>query len=209
MGEAEDFELLERWRAGDQAAGKDLFARHFDGVFRFFRNKVDDAAEDLTQQTFMACVQARDRIRGEASFRTYLFSVARKRLYSYLRDNFRHPPEQELPRISIVEMGLASPSRAVADREEQALLIKALRRLPIEMQVALELFYWEDLGVVEIAEVLDVPLGTVKSRLQRARARLNDLIAELAASDDLHRSTVDNLEAWVRGLQPHMGKRSE
>ena len=49
-----DFELLEAWREGDQRAGKELFARHFDSIYRFFRSKVDDAAEDLTQQTFLA-----------------------------------------------------------------------------------------------------------------------------------------------------------
>ena len=93
------------------------------------------------------------------------------------------------------------PSRAVAARQEQQLLLQALRRLPIEMQVALELFYWEELTVAEIAEVLETPVGTVKSRLQRARARLDQVIAELAESEDLLRSTVDNFERWARELQ--------
>jgi RNA polymerase sigma factor (sigma-70 family) len=201
-----DFELLETWRGGDENAGRELFARYFDSVYRFFRNKVDEAAEDLTQQTFMGLVQSRDRFRGDASFRTYLFMIARKRLYSHLRTNQRRSEPVEFHSTSVADLGLVSPSRAVAARQEQQLLLQALRRLPIEMQVALELFYWEELTVVEIAEVLETPVGTVKSRLQRARARLDQIIAELAQSEDLLRSTVDNFEMWARELQTRLAK---
>jgi len=201
---ATDFDLLEAWRAGDEQAGRELFSRHFDSVYRFFRNKVGEAAEDLTQQTFMGCVKGRDSFRGESSFRTYIFMIARKRLYSHLRDHQRKPAAVEFHSTSVADLGLQSPSRAIAVREEQRLLLKALRSLPIDMQVALELFYWEELTVAEIGEVLEVPIGTVKSRLQRARARLDAIIAELAESDALLRSTMDNFEAWARELQTHM-----
>ena len=196
-----DFELLEAWRGGDENAGRELFGRYFDAVYRFFRNKVDEVAEDLTQQTFMGLVQSRDRFRGDASFRTYLFMIARKKLYSHLRTTQRRSDPVEFHSTSVADLGLVSPSRAVAARQEQQLLLQALRRLPIEMQVALELFYWEELTVAEIAEVLETPVGTVKSRLQRARARLDQVIAELAESEDLLRSTVDNFERWARELQ--------
>lgn len=202
-----DFELLEAWRGGDEGAGRDLFGRYFDAVFRFFRNKVDDAAEDLTQQTFMGLVAGRDRFRGDASFRTYLFMIARKRLYSHLRTRDRRKETVPFDQASIADLGLASPSRAVAVRQEQQLLLQALRRLPVDMQVALELFYWEELTVIEIAAVLETPVGTVKSRLQRARTRLDAVIAELSDSDDLLRSTMDNFEQWARGLQAHMSPK--
>lgn len=202
--EATDFELLETWRQGDEGAGRTLFARYFDSVYRFFRNKVDDAAEDLTQQTFMGLVQGKDRFRGEASFRTYLFMIARKRLYSHLRKRERKSEPVEFGSASVADLGMVSPSRAVAVRQEQQLLLQALRRLPVEMQVALELFYWEELTVSEIATVLETPIGTVKSRLQRARARLDAVIAELSESEDLLKSTMDNFETWARGLQKHL-----
>ncbi|MFO0633263.1 MAG: sigma-70 family RNA polymerase sigma factor [Nannocystaceae bacterium] len=79
-----DLELLEAWRGGDAKAGNALFDRYFDAVFRFFRNKVADHADDLVQQTFLALVQARDRFRGDSSFRTYLFTAARSKLFNYL-----------------------------------------------------------------------------------------------------------------------------
>jgi RNA polymerase sigma-70 factor (ECF subfamily) len=204
MAEPTDFELLESWRNGEESAGRALFGRYFDAVFRFFRNKVDDAAEDLTQQTFMGLVQGRDKFRGDASFRTYLFMIARKRLYSHLRKRDRKSEAVEFDNTSVADLGLVSPSRAVAVRQEQQLLLQALRRLPVEMQVALELFYWEELTVTEISEVLETPVGTVKSRLQRARARLDAAIAELSESEDLLRSTMDNFDVWAKDLQAHM-----
>jgi RNA polymerase sigma factor (sigma-70 family) len=205
-----DFELLEAWRGGDEAAGRELFARYFDAVYRFFRNKVDDAAEDLVQQTFMGLVQGKDRFRGEASFRTYVFMIARKRLYTFLRDRDRARDPMEFHSTSIADLGLVSPSRAVAVRQEQQLLLQALRRLPLEMQVALELFYWEELSVTEIADVLETPVGTVKSRLQRARVRLDEIIVELSNSDEaLLKSTMDNFELWAKGLQAHLGPRKD
>jgi RNA polymerase sigma-70 factor (ECF subfamily) len=205
MNTLSDFDLLESWRNDDEDAGRELFARYFDSVYRFFRNKVDEAAEDLTQQTFMGLVQSRDRFRGDASFRTYLFMIARKRLYSHLRKNQRRSAPVEFHSTSVADLGLVSPSRAVAVRQEQQLLLQALRRLPVDMQVALELFYWEELTVNEIAEVLETPVGTVKSRLQRARARLDLVIAELAESEDLLKSTMDNFELWARELQAKLG----
>jgi RNA polymerase sigma-70 factor (ECF subfamily) len=201
-----DFELLEQWRADSEEAGRALFGRYFDSVYRFFRNKVDDAAEDLTQQTFMGLVQGKDRFRGDASFRTYLFMIARKKLYSYLRKGQRRSEPVRFDSTSVADLGLVSPSRAVAERQEHQLLLQALRRLPVEMQVALELFYWEDLTVTEIADVLETPVGTVKSRLQRARARLDTVIAELSQSEALLRSTVDNFELWAKQLQKQLGR---
>ncbi|MBK6916164.1 MAG: RNA polymerase sigma factor [Deltaproteobacteria bacterium] len=200
----DDFSLLEAWRGGDEPAGRELFERYFDAVYRFFRNKVDDAAEDLVQQTFMGLVQGRDRFRGDASFRTYVFMIARKRLYSYLRDRDRAREPVEDGTTSVADLGLVSPSRAVLVRQEQHLLLQALRRLPIEMQVALELFYWEELGVAEIADVLETPIGTVKSRLQRARVRLDEIIVQLSESDALLKSTMDNFDRWARELQQHL-----
>ena len=211
-GERSDFELLEAWRGGDEAPGRVLFARYFDSVYRFFRNKVDEAAEDLTQQTFMGLVQGKDRFRGDASFRTYLFMIARKRLYSHLRKAHRDHAERDAApwgERSVADLGLSSPSRVVARHQEQRLLLLALRRLPVEMQVALELFYWEELTVTEIAEVLETPVGTVKSRLQRARARLDAAIAELADSEALRRSTMDNFSQWAKELRTVLGPPPE
>ena len=200
----DDHELLQAWRDGDEAAGRELFARHFDATFRFFRAKLPDAAEDLTQQTFLGCVRGKDRFRGDASFRTYLFTVARNRLYTHLRDRGRRARiEQpaEPAELSIADLADPSPSAIIAGRQEQRLLLEALRRLPLDLQIAIELHYWEGMTVREIALVVDAPEGTIKRRLQRARARLEAIIRELADSDVLANSTIGDLAGWARQLQ--------
>jgi RNA polymerase sigma factor (sigma-70 family) len=199
-----DFELLEAWREGDQRAGKELFARHFDSIYRFFRSKVDDAAEDLTQQTFLGCIKGKDTYRGDASFRTYLYTIARNRLYTHIRDRQRRDAVIEVGQQSVADLGLGSATAAIAAREEQRLLLEAMRHLPLEMQVALELHYWEGLSVREIAIVIETPEGTIKRRLQRARQRLDELIVELASSDELRRSTQANLDDWAKALRNNL-----
>lgn len=212
-----DFELLEAWRDGDERSGRELFARHFDSIYRFFRSKVDDAAEDLTQQTFLGCVKGKDRYRGDASFRTYLYTIARNRLYTHIRDRQRREAVVELGQLSIAELGLGSPSgslsnsptKQIAAREEHKLLLRAMRHLPLAMQVALELHYWEGLSVREIAEVIDTPEGTIKRRLQRARQRLDQLIVELADSDTLRQSTQANFDDWAQDLRAKLSPTGE
>lgn len=199
-----DGELLDAWRAGDERAGRELFARHFDAVFRFFRNKVAGAADDLTQQTFLGAVRGKERFRGQSSFRTYLFTIARNRLYTHYRDRGRANKVIEVGQKSVADLGAPSPTQAMAARDEQRLLLKALRHLPLEMQVALELHYWENMTTREIAEVTETPEGTVKRRLQRARAKLDTLIAELAESEQLRRSTIDGFDNWKAQLKAQL-----
>src|SRR5262245_48843442 len=80
-----DLVLLERWRAGDQQAGQDLFARHFADIYRFLQHKAGADADELAQQTFLGCLASRDQFRQQSSFRTYLFAIARHELYRHLR----------------------------------------------------------------------------------------------------------------------------
>ncbi|MFV8755853.1 RNA polymerase sigma factor [Nannocystaceae bacterium ST9] len=206
---ATDVELLEAWRGGDDRAGRELFERHFDAIYRFFRSKVDDAADDLTQQTFLGCVRGKQSFRGDASFRTYLFTIARNRLYTHIRDRQRRDAVVEIGEQSVADLGLASPTQQIADHQEQRLLLQAMRNLPIDMQIALELHYWEGLSVREIAEVVEAPEGTIKRRLQRARMRLDELIAELAESDALRQSTTTGFETWANRLRASLGEREE
>jgi RNA polymerase sigma-70 factor (ECF subfamily) len=104
--------------------------------------------------------------------------------------------------LSVRELGGgSSPSGVVARREEERILLQALRRLPLDQQITLELYYWEELPVADIAEVLDVAVGTVKSRLGRAREALRECIAQLEASDDARERTLSNLDDWAGGLR--------
>lgn len=175
----DDLAVLARWRGGDQAAGAALCNRHFADIYRFFEYKLAGEAEDLTQQTFLACVKARDQFRGHSTFRTYLFAIARNELYQRLR---------AMPRVAHVDLEVSSlaelvssPSKQVGRAEELAQLREALRELPVEQQVLLELHYWHELDAGALAEILDATPGAVRVRLLRARQALRAVLDRRAA----------------------------
>jgi RNA polymerase sigma-70 factor (ECF subfamily) len=178
-GDRDDLDLLEKWRAGDSAAGAALFEAHFDGVRRFFRNKLAaEDVEDTIQRVFLACVESRDVFRGDSSFRTYVFTIARHELYRYLRRRGRDVVALGLDAsVTSIHMLGISPSSAAARDEARDRVHEALRRLPVEQQVMLELKYWEDLATAEIAAIMEIPEATVRTRLFRARAALREALA--------------------------------
>lgn len=195
-----DAELLDAWRGGDKRAGKQLFERHYDAVHRFFRNKVGADAPDLVQKTFLGCLESVERYRGEGSFRSWLFAVAFRQLCKHYRSKASERARFDVADVSVCDFD-PSPSRMLADRREQRLLLEALRRIPLELQVALELHYWEHMSDGEIARTLDMPLGTTKSRIRRGRQLLAERMAELAGSPADLQSTLANLEQWAEQLR--------
>lgn len=200
MPAATDVELLEAWRGGDRSAGEQLFERHFEAVRRFFRNKLEFGVDDLIQQTFLACVESRERIRGDASFRTYLLAVANNLLHKHLRGLYRHGARLDFGVTSIHDLG-PSPSVVVAGRQEQQQLLLALRRIPLEHQIILELYYWERLTSAEIAKVLDVPDGTARTRIRRAKQLLQEQLAALPGDRAVVEATLADLDAWAASLR--------
>lgn len=192
-----DFELLDRWAGGDLAAGNELFERHFDQVYRFFEHKARSDAADLVQRTFLACVEGHTRFRRTSSFRTYLYGIARNVLIMHFRER-RDGLEHELG--ALADVG-PSPSTLVGLRSEQRLLLEALRAIPMDLQIALELFYWEQISAAEVGEVLDLPEGTVRSRIRRGREALHEKLHELELSADKLASTLANLDAWAASLR--------
>lgn len=190
-----DEELLEAWREGDRSAGNELFQRHFEPIRRFFTNKVDREVEELVQSTFTRCVEARDRYQGRSSFRTFLFAVAHNVLREFFRAKDRNRTV-DFDSTSAVDLGVG-PATALGGRREQRVLLEALRRIPIELQVVLELYYWEQLSGSALGEVLGVPEDTARSRIRRAKQELAKALARIDASPDVLKSTVENLPGWA------------
>jgi RNA polymerase sigma factor (sigma-70 family) len=166
-----DSELIDRWRGGDAAAGGALFARHFDSLYRFFRTKCGDDADELVQSTLLACIDARDKFRGEASFRTYLFAIARQKLHRFFATQPRFDPL-----VSSVAAITTTVRSKLAHAERSDALVSALRSLPLEWQTLLELHYWEGMDTNMLAAVFDVPVGTVRVWMHRARVKLRGLL---------------------------------
>lgn len=198
----DDRELLEAWKEGDQSAAQTLIERHYEPLARFFRNKVGEDCPDLVHRTLLACVESRDRHRGEASFRTYLFTIARNELYAHFRARHR-TGEVDFGTDSVAALG-TGPSTALGRRQEQRLLLQALRRISIDAQIALELYYWEGLKTREIAEVLDIPHATVRSRLRLARDALEAELSALSRSPQVLASTTQGIERWMQSMQARL-----
>ena len=196
----DDYALLEAWQAGDSEAGNRLFHRHFDRVAWFFQNKVGDGVEDLIQETFLACVESREKFRRESSFRSFLLGVANNILRSHYRRRARKEGRLDFGITSARDLG-ASPSTIVAQRAETRLLLQGLRTIPLDSQIILELFYWEQLRGPELAEVLGIPEGTVRTRLRRARQLLQEAIKKLAGSERTALTTIEGMEEWAKEIR--------
>ncbi len=192
-----DVELLAAWRQGDRGAADELLERHFASLCRFFRNKVNIGVEDLMQRTLLACVERRDRIPQGWCFRTFLFVVARDQLYMHYRKERR---SFDATQTSVADLS-PSPSTIVAKRQEHALVLQALRELPLETQVLLELRFWEGLTGPQLARVLDVSEGTVRSRIRLARERLFKSLSNAARGGGLVVDSDDDFESWARSVQ--------
>lgn len=198
-----DLELLDAWIDGDREAGETLTRRHFPVVYRFFRSKLEGNIDDLVQATFVGCLEARERFQRTSAFRTYLLGIARNQLLMHLRKQHRRgkvfaPLDTSIRQI--IGEDERSPSLAVLQHEEQKLLLRALRHIPLDFQIAVELCYWEGMLPAEIAVVLEIPPGTVRSRLSRARAMLKQKIEELASSPQLRQQTIGSFDEWTKSL---------
>jgi RNA polymerase sigma-70 factor (ECF subfamily) len=198
-----DAELLEAWRRGDTAAGEQLFERHADVVARFFRNKVRNDAEELVQQTFVRLVEGRERLRDGLVFRSFMLGIARNVLHEHIRQRARgRALDPEVESMADLDPG---PATVAGRRQEHRLLLEGLRRLPIEHQVALELFYWEGLNAAEIAPIMGVSHSAMRSRLVKARALLAAALESISSSKELLASTVNGLEAWATQIRDGLG----
>ncbi len=201
----DDADLLDAWRLGDRGAAKTLFDRYFVAITRFFANKLGRDIDDMVQKTFEALVKGRDRISSTSSFRSYLFGIAHNVLRSHLRTLAR-ARRIELTTTSFHDLGMDAET-LVANTEEQRLILEGLRRIPIESQIVLELYYWEELSVAELAEVIEIRPGTVKSRLHRARKQLKKALERLARTRALFESTATRLDDWARELGKAVRRR--
>lgn len=167
-----DTDFLYAWRNGDKTAGNELVQRHYEPVKRFFGNKITAMADrdDLVQKTFEGCVRGHHRLEDPSRFKAYLFRIAYNVLKKYLQKKYR-AIEDELSSRSMADIA-PGPSTMLRELEEQRRMLLALRELPVAMQTALELRYWEGMKSSEIAVVLGIPATTVRTHLHRGRIEL-------------------------------------
>ena len=171
----EDLLLVQRFVAGDRSAFDDLIRAHEDRVFsiclRVMGNR--ESALDATQETFLTLFRKADRFTGKAAFSTWLYRVAMNTCYDQLRKEKRRRadslPEYHDPSDETAQVGFTSV-------ELRPDLEQALAQVPEEFRAAVVLSDLEDLAISDIATVLKIPPGTVKSRIFRGRRLLADIL---------------------------------
>jgi RNA polymerase sigma-70 factor (ECF subfamily) len=183
-----DEQLLENAAAGDETAFALLYQRHRDLVFRFTYRLLQspEAAEEITHDCFLSLIKEPRRFkadRGKASLRTYLCAAARNLAFKRLRRADSATPIDDFSeRLTIPDS--QQPLRRLLDAEASGAVRKAIGELPPLQREALILFEYEELSLAEIAEVVGADVGTVKSRLHRAREGLRIALAPYFKSVD-------------------------
>jgi RNA polymerase sigma-70 factor (ECF subfamily) len=165
--EPTDDELIRRFRAGDHEAFANLVRRHERRVYNLAYRMIGRAedARDVTQETFLSCFRKLDSFRGDSAFSTWLYRIAANATYDTLR---RKTP---VPLAS--EDLVPPPAPDLAETASTAIDVqRALMLVPHDFRAVLVMHDVQGYPYEDIAEVLELPLGTVKSRLHRARVAL-------------------------------------
>ena len=186
-----DAELVARWKSGDPGAFELLVRRHerrvFGLVFRMLGNR--EEAEDVAQEAFLALHRHGRRFRGESRFSTFVYRVAANAALNRRRSlGRRRAREEALAHRQDAGDDLPStprdPEDAASGGEIQERVQTALLGLPRDLRMAVVLYDIEGQSYGEIAQVLRIPEGTVKSRIHRARTALRDRLKAFARAED-------------------------
>lgn len=170
-------QLLKDIAAGDRTAFATLYRRYHRRLFAFIYRRLDnqEAAEDVLQEVMFEVWKKAGAFAGRSKPSTWLFGIARYKTLNALRGLARPSTrEEELPELV---SGTAGPEARATARSEREAVQAALGRLSPEHREVLELAYYEGLSLAEIAEIVGVPPGTVKSRMFHARQHLKGLLS--------------------------------
>jgi RNA polymerase sigma-70 factor, ECF subfamily len=182
---AAEAELLLRAGRGDEAAFLLLYERHRTPVFRFACRMLGSApqAEDVTQECFLSILRRPEAFQAErASLRTYLCAIARHLALKQLRKRGQETLVDEPPdEASRGVVGERDALSTVIEAEAAEAVRQAVLALPPLQREAVVLFEYQEMSLVDIATVCDVDVGTVKSRLHRARERLRRTLTPFLA----------------------------
>ena len=183
VGDA-DAQLMLRYAAGDARAFDELYANHRNGLWRFIRRSVNEAAtDDVFQECWSRVIAHRENYRPEARFATWLYRIAHNCCMDHWRKSgrrgMRETADDEAVAAAADEAGLEPLAAALAGERGER-LAAALERLPQEQRDAFLLYVEGGLSVAEIAETTGVNPETAKSRLRYAAARLRKSLGDAA-----------------------------
>jgi len=173
-------ELLLKAARGDEPAFLVLYERHRTPVFRFACRMLGSStmAEDVTQECFLSVLRRPEAFRAErASLRTYLCAIARHLALKQLRKRGEETIVDDAPDDAPAHAGGSDPLDVVLQQEAADAVRQAVAALPPLQREAVVLFEYQEMSLADIAAVCEIDVGTVKSRLHRARERLRRTLA--------------------------------
>jgi len=183
-----DQQLVERVQRGDKRA-YDLLVLKYQHkivalVSRYLRDQ--DEVQDVTQEAFIKAYRALPRFRGDSAFYTWLYRIAINTAKNHLVSRSRRPPstdvdidEGEFQENSGALADIQNPENSLATDQLEAVVYKAIDDLAEDLKVAITLREFEGLSYEEIAEIMECPVGTVRSRIFRAREAIEKKIAAI------------------------------
>lgn len=194
-----DAELVERFKGGDRAAFEEIVSRYQNRVFTLCLRWMGDqqVAEEVAQDVFIALFRALSRFRGDAKLSTWIYRVVvnhckNRRLYRRRRKMERHEPlegtrpDDDGPARQFADEETPGTDASIHRSEAERLVHEALQQLEESQRTIILLRDVEDRSYEEIGELLDLPRGTVKSRLHRARSQLATILSRTLDPEDVY-----------------------
>jgi RNA polymerase sigma-70 factor, ECF subfamily len=184
-----DLQLVQEAQGGNGHAFELLIWKHQSRVLNVAKGIVGEAdAPDVAQEAFLKCYRALGQFRGQSAFYTWLYSITVNTCRNHLQSLRRRPANQDIDAAEAEHSGYAdrlsdheTPERAAMAEEVGYRLTRAVNRLPQDLREALLMREVEGMSYEEIAEAMDCPIGTVRSRLFRARDAVDGVVAPLLA----------------------------
>src|SRR5262249_34690544 len=181
-----DTALIRSIAAGDKHAMQILFVRHNVRVFRFVLRLIGDksAAEDLVSEVFLDVWRQAKRFQGRSQVTTWLLAIARNKALSTLRNRSTEELDEDV--AATIEDSQDSPEAMLQNRQKSEIVLQCLTQLSPTHREVIDLVYYHERSIEEVAEIVGVPQSTVTTRMLYARKR----IAELMSAHGIDRAIV-------------------
>lgn len=189
-----DQALVERVQRGDKTAFDTLVLKYQHKIAKLISRYVHDPTEalDVAQETFIKAYRALPSFRGDSAFYTWLYRIAINTAKNHLVSQSRRPPAEDIDAVDAVNLeaggalkDIDSPERVLLRDEIEQVITQAIEDLPEDLRTAITLREFEGMSYEEIAQAMGCPIGTVRSRIFRAReaidAKLKPLIGDMGS----------------------------
>ena len=193
MSNSTDAELVERVQNGDKRAFDLLVSKYQNKIFVIIGRFISDQAEvyDVAQDTFIKAYRALPNFRGDSQFYTWIYRIAINTAKNYLTAKGRRPPATDIDSQDAENYGIsaslkenASPEKLMMRDELKKVIFDTIDSLPDDLKTAITLREMEGLSYEEIAESMGCPVGTVRSRIFRAREAIDENIKPLMDGEE-------------------------